>query len=80
MTTNFDPQTTNRVRFYIGCYRPAQWRHFERVMVSVNQLPKRKLHVFHDCIMDSGAFTALSSGRGHRPVEEYARIIEHWAG
>lgn len=49
-------------------------------MVSVNRLENRKQDFYpNEWIMDSGAFTRISKGIGHLPVEEYARQIERWS-
>jgi len=49
-------------------------------MISINRLERRVSDFeVHDWILDSGAFTRISTGRGHIPAEVYARHIERWA-
>ena len=48
-------------------------------MVSINALEGRKGDFkVNDWILDSGAFTRLSHGVGHMPVERYAEQILRW--
>lgn len=66
----FSPLT----KFYIGLDRPNQAIHFERAFVSINSLVKREnCFPCQTWIMDSGAFTELSTyGYYRRTVKEYA--------
>jgi hypothetical protein len=51
--------------FYPGLHQPADARHFSRACISINRLRGRKKHVpCYDLIIDSGAFTELST-HGH---------------
>lgn len=69
-----------RPLFYVGLHQPYDAQYFERCMVSVNRLEKRKGDFYpNEWIMDSGAFTRIVTGRGHLPVEEYAHQIERWS-
>ena len=72
--------TAARPAFYVGVHQPCDAQHFDRCMVSVNRLETRKRDFYpNQWIMDSGAFTRISKGKGHLPVEAYARQIERWA-
>lgn len=49
-------------------------------MISVNRLLSRKSHFkVRRWILDSGAFTRITSGIGHLPVDVYAAEIDRWA-
>lgn len=66
--------------FYIGLHQPSNAPHFAKCMVSVNRLEHRKRDFYpNEWIMDSGAFTRISQGKGHLPVAEYVRQINRWA-
>lgn len=68
------------MRFFVGLHQPSNAQHFQRCMVSVNRLENRQMDFHpHEWIMDSGAFTRVSKGKGHLPVEDYARQIERWS-
>ncbi len=68
------------MNFYVGIDDVHHVRHFPRAFVSVNRLRARKSDfVAHDWIMDSGAFTELSTHGTYRSdPEEYAKQIERW--
>lgn len=71
---------TQKPLFFVGLHQPANAGQFARCMVSVNRLEHRKSDFqVNDWIMDSGAFTRISTGRGHMPVKDYARQIERWS-
>lgn len=61
-------------------HQPTDVHHFYAAFVSVNRLRSRKAPFpAHDWIMDSGAFTEISThGRYRHSVEEYAREIKRW--
>ena len=61
-------------------HQPTDVHHFSAAFVSVNRLRSRKAPFpAHDWIMDSGAFTEISThGRYRHSVEEYAREIKRW--
>ena len=65
---------------YTGVHTPSHAHALEKAMVSLNRLAHRKadFHPNH-WIMDSGAFTRISSGKAHLPVAEYAAQINRWA-
>ena len=65
---------------YTGVHIPSHAHALERAMVSLNRLAHRKadFHPNH-WIMDSSAFTRISSGKPHLPVAEYAAQINRWA-
>lgn len=68
------------VIFYTGTHMVSHAQHLGFAMISVNRLIGRKSDFqAQDWIMDSGAFTALSSGRGHMQIEEYAEQISRWS-
>jgi hypothetical protein len=69
------------MRFFTGLHQPSDAQHFEAAFVSVNRLRKRKgPFAVGDWIMDSGAFTEISThGRYRHGVSEYAAEIRRWA-
>lgn len=72
-------------RFFIGWHQPRNGPSgcgsFPYAMVSVNRLTyRRSPFPVNDWILDSGAFTRISSGRGHLTVEQYAHEILRWQG
>lgn len=70
------------MRFFTGLHQPSDARHFDAAFVSVNRLRKRKgPFPVGDWIMDSGAFTEISThGHYRTAVSEYAAEIRRWAG
>lgn len=68
------------MRFFTGLHQPSDARHFDAAFVSVNRLRKRKgPFVVEDWIMDSGAFTEISThGHYRHGVDEYASQIKRW--
>lgn len=68
------------MRFFTGLHQPSDARHFEASFVSVARLRMRKADfIVGDWIMDSGAFTEVSThGRYRHDVKEYARQIRRW--
>jgi hypothetical protein len=70
------------VRFFCGLHQPSDAKHFQAAFVSVNRLRNRKgPFQVGDWIMDSGAFTEISThGTYRHSVEEYAAEIRRWAG
>lgn len=69
------------MRFFTGLHQPSDARHFDAAFVSVNRLRKRKgAFAVGDWIMDSGAFTEISThGHYRHGVAEYAAEIRRWA-
>lgn len=69
------------MRFFTGLHQPSDARHFDAVFVSVNRLRDRKgPFTVGDWIMDSGAFTEISThGRYRHDVAAYAAEIRRWA-
>jgi hypothetical protein len=67
--------------FFPGLHIPSHARHFERCMVSVNRLRERRSGFgARDWIMDSGAFTEVTTHGGFRePVQAYAEQINRWS-
>jgi hypothetical protein len=69
--------------YYIGWHQPVNGvsgcRSFDRSMISVNRLLGRKSPFpVNNWILDSGAFTRISSGKGHLSVERYASEVNRW--
>ena len=69
--------------FFIGWHQPNNGESgcgsFDRSMISVNRLLKRKSNFkVNRWILDSGAFTRITSGVGHLPVDEYVNQINRW--
>jgi len=57
----------------------AHVRYFERAMVSINILERRKSDFLaQDWLLDSGAFSRITTGRGHMPARMYVDHIERW--
>lgn len=69
------------MNFYVGLHIPAHAHRFERCMVSVAVLRKRKSDfAVNEWIMDSGAFTEVARHGGYRDgVEAYAEQINRWS-
>jgi hypothetical protein len=67
-------------RFFIGLHHPSDAWPFLRSMISVNAIRDRKgPFKANDWIMDSGAFTEISThGRWRTTPEEYAEQINRW--
>lgn len=70
------------MRFFTGLHQPSDAKNFAAAFVSVNRLRGRKgPFVVGDWIMDSGAFTEISThGRYRHDVAEYAAEIRRWKG
>ena len=69
------------MRFFTGLHQPSDSRHFDAAFISVNRLrPRKAPMIVGDWIMDSGAFTEISThGRYRHGVAEYAAEIRRWA-
>lgn len=69
------------VQFFVGLHHLCDAQHFEKCMLSVNALCRRKSNFeVGRWIMDSGAFTEVSRhGTHRRSVEEYAAQIRRWS-
>lgn len=69
------------MRFFTGLHQPSDAKHFDAAFVSVNRLRNRKgPFAVGDWIMDSGAFTEVSTHGGYRHgVAEYAAEIRRWS-
>ena len=69
------------MRFFCGLHQPSDAQHFSACFVSVNRLRNRKgPFQVGDWIMDSGAFTEISTHGAYRhSVAEYAAEIRRWA-
>lgn len=68
------------MRFFTGLHQPSDAKHFNAAFVSVNRIRDRKTRFeVGDWIMDSGAFTEVSTHGGYRySVIEYAAQIRRW--
>ena len=57
------------------------FQHFDASFVSINRIRNRKsAFKVGDCIMDSGAFTAIKTHGGYlEPASVYAAEIKRWA-
>ncbi len=72
------------MRFFIGWHQPVGGKsgcgEFENTMISVNRLIKRRSHFpVQNWILDSGAFTRITSGKGHLSSRRYAAEVKRWA-
>jgi hypothetical protein len=69
------------MRFFTGLHQPSDAKHFGAAFISVNRLRTRKSPMTAgDWIMDSGAFTEISThGHYRHSVCEYAAEIRRWA-
>lgn len=69
------------MEFYIGLHQPSDARHFDRCLISIARLRKRRGNfVVNRWMLDSGAYSELADhGRYRDPVEVYARQIERWS-
>ncbi len=67
--------------FFVGLHQLADARHFNRSFISVNRLRRRKSDfLVNEWIMDSGAFTEISTHGHYRASEmEYAAQIDRWS-
>lgn len=68
------------VRFFVGLHQPSDAKHFDAAFISVNRIRNRKsFFAVGDWIMDSGAFTEISTHGYYRSsVEDYAEQIKRW--
>jgi hypothetical protein len=68
------------MRFFVGLHQPSDARHFDASFISINRIRNRKsAFVVGDWIMDSGAFTEISThGMYRHSVEEYGEQIRRW--
>jgi hypothetical protein len=69
------------MKFYLGTHILSHTKSLERSFVSVNRLQNRKSDFdVSDWIMDSGAFTEISTYGHYRfPVSYYAEQINRWS-
>lgn len=69
------------MKFYIGMHLPYLANNFEQTFISVNVLRRRKSDFqVNSWIMDSGAFTEISTFGAYRTkVEDYAKLIDRWS-
>lgn len=70
--------------FFSGWHQPRDGpsgcADFPYCMISINRLINRKSSFpVQRWILDSGAFTRISSGRGHLSVKRYAKEIQRWS-
>lgn len=72
------------MRFFCGLHQPSDAQHFAAAFISVNRLRgkygRKRPFPVGDWIMDSGAFTEISThGHYRHSVAEYAADIRRWA-
>lgn len=69
------------MRFYVGLHMLAHVHRFERCMISRNVLRRRRADITpNEWIMDSGAFTEITTHGGYRDSPEvYAAEIDRWS-
>ncbi len=67
-------------RFFVGLHQPSDAHRFHSSFISINRLRKRiRPFKVGDWIMDSGAFTEISThGEYRQGVDEYATQIARW--
>lgn len=67
--------------FFTGLHQPSDAKNMDYVCISVNRLRQRKSDiVVKNWIMDSGAFTEISTHGGYRhSVTEYGDQIRRWS-
>ena len=66
--------------FFIGLHEPHYAHEFERCIININRLERRKSDFrVNDWMLDSGAFSRLTTGRGHMELKEYVGQIARWA-
>ena len=71
-----------QMRFFTGLHQPSDAKHFDAAFISVNRVrPRKSPFQVQDWIMDSGAFTEISThGYYRHDVSSYASEIRRWAG
>lgn len=69
------------MKFFCGLHQPSDAQHLDASFISVNRLRRRKsAFAVGDWIMDSGAFTEISTHGHYRSTpEEYAAEIRRWS-
>jgi hypothetical protein len=70
------------MKFFVGMHQPADARHVVAACISINRIRDRKSSFpVGDWIMDSGAFTEISThGRYRHSVKDYATAARRWIG
>ena len=64
---------------YPGLHQPSDADQVTRCMISMNRLEHRRSgFTVGDWILDSGAFTRITSGKGHLPAIAYADLAVRW--
>ncbi|EAZ88326.1 hypothetical protein [Crocosphaera chwakensis] len=69
--------------FYVSWHQPNNGKSgckiFDYCLVSVNRLLQRKSNfLVKNWILDSGAFTRITSEKGHLSIENYANLVNRW--
>lgn len=69
------------MNFFVGLDNPSHAWPFKRTMISINRIKDRKGDFYiNDWMMDSGAFTEISThGKWRTEPEHYAKQILRWA-
>jgi hypothetical protein len=67
--------------FYVGLHHPGDAKHFQRAFISINTIRTRRKPIeTASWIMDSGAFTEISTHGAYRTdPADYAEQINRWA-
>ena len=67
--------------FFVGLHQPSDAKHFARAFISGNRLRGRRKPIeTAQWIMDSGAFTEISShGEYRTSPEDYVAEVNRWA-
>ena len=70
------------LRFYVGLHQPSNAQHFPHACISINRIRQRRgPFPVNRWILDSGAFTEVSTHGGYRhAVSDYAREARRWIG
>ncbi len=68
-------------KVYVGLHHPADAVKVPRCMISANVLERRRAPIRSaDWMLDSGAFSRISSGRDHLPARSYADMADRLNG
>lgn len=72
---------THKVQFFVGLPETSKAWCLDRAFISVNRVRRSQGFLANEWVMDSGAFTEITTHRAYRsPVAEYARTIRDYAG
>jgi hypothetical protein len=66
--------------FFTGLHMPNHAKYFKKSFISINRIEHRKSDFeVKDWILDSGAFSRITTGKGHMPINDYADQIKRWS-